>query len=126
VPPEDVAELAESTGTIIYMISTKEAQAEPISTAVFERMSTATGGKAYFAKDWQDEKKAFQDIRDDLGHLYALSYYPAFNPNRGWRNITVKLVGKGMQNYHVRTRTGYRLLLSQSSPSLETSLTQAH
>src|SRR6202041_4084317 len=45
VPPEDVAELAQSTGTIIYMISTREAQLEPISTAVFERMSKATEGK---------------------------------------------------------------------------------
>ena len=59
VPPEDVAELAQSTGTIIYMISTREAQLEPISTAVFERMSKATGGKAYFARNWNDEKKAF-------------------------------------------------------------------
>ena len=115
VPPEDVAELAQSTGTIIYMISTKAAQSEPISTAVFERMSKATGGKAYFSKDWQDEKKAFADIRDDLAHLYALSYYPASNPNRGWRTITVKLVGKNLQKYHVRTRTGYRLLLTQPS-----------
>src|SRR5258708_36385808 len=50
VPPEDVAELPQSTGTIIYMISTKEAQAEPISTAVFERMSKATGGKSYLSQ----------------------------------------------------------------------------
>jgi VWFA-related protein len=125
VPPEDVAELAQSTGTIIYMISTKEAQSEPISTAVFERMSTATGGKAYFSRDWQDEKKAFADIRDDLGHLYALSYYPAFNPNRGWRNITVKLVGKELQKYHVRTRTGYRLLLTQPTAPTEESKIEA-
>ena len=115
VPPEDVAELAQSTGTIIYMISTKQAQAEPVSTAVFERMSKATGGKAYFSKDWRDEKKAFSSIRDDLSHLYALSYYPAPNPNRGWRTITVKLVGKNLQKYHLRTRTGYRLLLTQSA-----------
>jgi Ca-activated chloride channel homolog len=115
VPPEDVAELAQSTGTIIYMISTKAAQSEPISTAVFERMSKATGGKAYFSKDWQDEKKAFESIRDDLGHLYALSYYPAANANRGWRTITVKLVGKNLQKYHVRTRTGYRLILTQTT-----------
>ena len=46
VPPEDVAELAQSTGTIIYMISTRQAEEEPVSTAVFERMSKATGGKA--------------------------------------------------------------------------------
>jgi len=110
VPPEDVAELAQSTGTIIYMISTQQAQSEPVSTAVFERMSKATGGKAYFAKSWKDEKDAFASIRDDLAHLYALSYYPQQNPNRGWRAISVKLVGKNMQRYRVRTRDGYRLL----------------
>jgi len=119
VPPEDVAELAQSTGTIIYMISTKQAQDEPISTAVFERMSKATGGKAYFSKNWQDEKKAFSSIRDDLAHLYALSYYPQPNPNRGWRTITVKLVGKNLQKYHVRTRTGYRLIQTQISSVAE-------
>jgi Ca-activated chloride channel family protein len=109
VPPEDVAELAQSTGTIIYMISTREAQLEPISTAVFERMSKATGGKAYFARSWNDEKKAFAFIQEDLAHLYSLSYYPQPNPSQGWRTITVKLVGKDMQKYHVRTRAGYRL-----------------
>jgi Ca-activated chloride channel homolog len=116
VPPEDVAELAQSTGTIIYMISTQAAEAEPVSTAVFERMSKATGGKAYFSKDWQSEKQAFASIRDDLAHLYAISYYPQPNPNRGWRNISVKLVGKNLQKYHIRTRAGYRLLqTSQAS-----------
>jgi Ca-activated chloride channel homolog len=114
VPPEDVAELAQSTGTIIYMISTRQAQDEPISTAVFERMSKATGGKAYFAKNWKDEQQAFASIRDDLGHLYSMSYYPQPNSNRGWRTITVKLLGKNMQHYHVRTRTGYRLLQTQA------------
>jgi Ca-activated chloride channel homolog len=110
VPPEDVAELAQSTGTIIYMISTRKAEEEPVSTAVFERMSKATGGKAYFSKDWKDEQQAFGSIRDDLAHLYSLSYYPQPNPNRGWRTITVKLVGKDLQKYHIRTRDGYRLL----------------
>ena len=45
VPPEDVAELAQSTGTIIYIVSTRLAQIEPVSAAAFERMSKATGGK---------------------------------------------------------------------------------
>jgi Ca-activated chloride channel homolog len=108
VPPEDVAELAQSTGTAIYMISTNQAHLEPISTAVFERMTAATGGKAYFAKSWKDEKRAFASIRDDLAHLYSLSYYPRPNPNRGWRAITVKLVGDRLKKYRIRTRDGYR------------------
>jgi Ca-activated chloride channel homolog len=108
VPPEDVAELAQSTGTAIYMISTQLAKLEPVSTAVFERMTAATGGKAYFAKNWRDEQRAFASIRDDLAHLYSLSYYPQANPNRGWRAITVKLVGDRLKKYHIRTRNGYR------------------
>ena len=108
VPPEDVAELAQSAGIPIYMISTREARLEPVSTAVFERMTAATGGKAYFSKNWRDERKAFASIRDDLGHLYALSYYPKTNANHGWRNITVKLLGDHLKNYRVRTRNGYR------------------
>jgi Ca-activated chloride channel homolog len=108
VPPEDVAELAQSTGVSIYMISTQQARIEPVSTAVFERMTAATGGKAYFAKTWRDEKKAFAAIRDDLGHLYSLNYYPQPNPNRGWRTIKVKLVGDRLKKYQIRTRNGYR------------------
>ena len=115
VPPEDVAELAQSTGTAIYMISTQEAQLEPVSTAVFERMTAATGGKAYFAKNWRDEKRAFASIRDDLAHLYSLSYYPQPNPNRGWRAITVKLVSEHQKKYHLRTRNGYRPLPTRFS-----------
>ncbi len=110
VPPEDVAELAQSTGTLIYIISTRQAETDPISAAAFERMSRTSGGKAYFAKNWREEKQAFASIREDLGHLYTLSYYPQPNPNRGWRTIHVRLVGKNMQKYRIRTRDGYRLL----------------
>ncbi len=119
VPPEDVAELAQSTGTIIYIISTRQAQDDPVSAAAFERMSRVSGGKAYFAKNWREENQAFASIRDDLVHLYTLSYYPQANPNRGWRSIKVKLVGKNLQKYHLRTRDGYRLLPTTARPSDE-------
>ena len=103
VAPEDITELAQLQGIPIYMISTREANKEPISTAVFERMSLATGGKAYFAKTWSEQQLAFSSIREDLAHLYSLSYYPQANPNRGWRTIKVKLVGERLKNYRLRT-----------------------
>ena len=108
VPPEDVAEFAQSAGVSVYMISTQEARLEPVSTAVFDRMTAATGGKAYFAKSWRDEERAFASIRDDLAHLYSISYYPKPNPNSGWRSVTVKLAGDRLKKYKVRTRNGYR------------------
>jgi VWFA-related protein len=115
VPPEDVAELAQSAGVSIYMISTQKARLEPVSTAVFDRMTAATGGKAYFAKDWKDEHRAFASIRDDLAHLYSISYYPKPNVNTGWRAINVRLVGDQLKKCRVRTRNGYRLQPSRFS-----------
>ena len=123
VPPEDISELAQSTGTIIYMISTRAAQSEPVSTAVFERMTKATGGRVFFAKEWKDEKQAFAAIRDDLAHLYTLSYYPQANGNRGFRKITVKLAGKDLQHYRIRTREGYRLLHTSERAGAEAAST---
>ncbi|MGH9451542.1 MAG: VWA domain-containing protein [Terriglobia bacterium] len=109
IAPENVLDLAQSEGVPIYMVCTRKAQLDPVSTAVFNRMSAATGGQAYFSKNWEDEQKAFRSIRDDLAHLYSITYYPQPNQNRGWRKITVRLVGvEHSKKYHIRTRTGYR------------------
>ena len=110
VPPEDVGELAQSLGIPIYMVSTHEAKLDAVTAAVFARISANTGGEAYFAKNWKDQEQAFTSIRDDLAHLYLVSYYPQPNPNRGWRAITVKLAGEKAKQYHIRTREGYRPL----------------
>jgi len=124
VPPEDVAEFAQSAGISVYMISTQAAKMEPVSTAVFERMTAATGGKAYFARSWKDERRAFTFIEDDLAHLYSLSYYPKPNPNSGWRSITVKLVGEKAKKYKIRTRNGYRLQPNRFSAGHPTTVSE--
>lgn len=113
VPPENVAELAQSLGVPIYMVSTREARLDPISTVVFERMSANTGGRAFFARNWTEQTRAFAAVRNDLNNLYLLSYYPLPNPNRGWREISVRLVGPRFRNLTVRTRSGYRPLPPQ-------------
>ena len=117
VAPEDISDLAQSEGIPIYVISTREAKQDPISSTVFERMTRATGGEVYFARSWKRQQQAFAAIREDIGHLYSLSYYPKNNPNRGWRSIEVRLTGQaGKKKYHVRTRSGYRPRLATTIP----------
>jgi Ca-activated chloride channel homolog len=115
VSPEDVDELAQSEGVPIYMISTREAKLNASSAAVFARMTASTGGEAYFAKSWKDQRDAFTSIRDDLAHLYFMSYYPQPNPNRGWRAISVKLSNPKYKKYRIRTRSGYRPIPARAS-----------
>ena len=108
VTPEDIGELAQSEGIPIYVVSTQQAALDPVSIGVFRQMSAATGGQSYFAKNWKDERKAFDSIRNDVAHLYGLSYYPQPNPNRGWRTIKIRLLGEAAKKYRLRTRSGYR------------------
>ncbi len=108
VSPEAVREVAENEGIPIYMISTQDISKDDISSTVFQRLASRTGGKTYFARTWQRQTQAFNSIREDLAHLYLLSYYPAPNANLNWRSITVELAGENAKKYRIRTRSGYR------------------
>jgi len=108
VAPSDVQAVAEDEGIPIYVISTNEVNKDPISSTVFKRISTRTGGKSYFAKTWQKQVEAFESIREDLGNSYTVTYYPQPNPNEGFRKITVELVTDIGKKYRVQCRPGYR------------------
>ncbi len=108
ISPDDVRSLAEDEGIPIYVISTNEVNRDPISSAVFQRLTNRTGGKAYFARTWQKQIEAFESIREDLGNSYTVTYYPAPNPNEGFRRITVEIISDAAKRYRVRARPGYR------------------
>jgi VWFA-related protein len=108
VAPDDVRAVAEDEGIPIYVISTNEVTKDPVSSNVFKRISTGTGGKSYFAKTWQKQVEAFEAIREDLGNSYTVTYYPQPNPNEGFRKISVEIVSDAGKKYRVQARPGYR------------------
>jgi len=108
VAPDDVRAVAEDEGVPIYVISTNEVNKDPISSGVFRRITTRTGGRAYWAKTWQKQVEAFEAIREDLGNSYTITYYPAPNPNEGFRRISVEIASDVGKKYRVRARPGYR------------------
>jgi len=108
VAPDDVRVVAENEGIPIYVISTAEVNKDPISSGVFRRLSANTGGKAYWARSWQKQMEAFEDIREDMSNSYTVTYYPAANPNDGYRKIHVEIVSDPGKKYRVRCRPGYQ------------------
>jgi Ca-activated chloride channel family protein len=108
VAPDDVRAVAEDEGISIYTISTNEVTKDAISSGVLKRIAQRTGGKAYWAGTWQKQVEAFESIREDLGNSYTITYYPAPNPNEGFRKIAVEILNDPGKKYRVRTRPGYR------------------
>ena len=108
VAPDDVRAVAEDEGIPIYVISTNEVNKDSISSSVFRRLTARTGGKAYWARTWQKQVEAFESIREDLGNSYTVTYYPAPNPNEGFRKISVEMVNDTGKKLRVRARPGYR------------------
>ena len=108
VAPDDVRAVAEDEGIPIYVISTNEVNKDAISSSVFKRLATNTGGQTYFAGTWQKQVEAFESIREDLGNSYTVTYYPQMNPNEGFRKIAVNVVGEAGRKFKVQARPGYR------------------
>lgn len=108
VAPDDVRAVAEDEGIPIYVISTNEVNKDAISSGVFKRITSRTGGKAYWAKTWQKQVEAFESIREDLGNSYTVTYYPQANPNEGFRKISVEIPSDVGKKWRVHNRPGYR------------------
>jgi Ca-activated chloride channel homolog len=108
VSPSDVSRVAEDEGIPIYTISTNEVSSDEVSSNAFRRLALRTGGKSYWARTWQRQVEAFEDIREDLGNAYTVTYYPATNPNEGFRKIAVEIVSDPGKRYRVHARPGYR------------------
>ena len=108
VAPDDVRAVAEDEGIAIYTISTNEVNKDAISSGSLRRIAQRTGGKAYWARTWQKQVEAFESIREDLGNSYTITYYPAPNPNEGFRKIAVEIISDPGKKFRVHTRPGYR------------------
>jgi len=108
VAPDDVRAVAEDEGIPIYVISTAEVNKDPISSNVFRRLAQRTGGKAYWAHSWQKQVEALEDVREEMSNAYTVTYYPAANPNEGFRRLLVEVVNDPGKKLRVKYRPGYR------------------
>jgi VWFA-related protein len=108
VAPDDVRAVAEDEGIPIYVISTSEVNKDPISSAVFRRMAQQTGGKAFWARTWQKQVEALEDVREEMSNAYTVTYYPAANPNEGFRKLSVEIISDPGKKLRLKYRPGYR------------------
>ena len=106
VTREEAIEMAQRAEAIIYTISTNVSGSKGAGDKVLERISDATGGRAFFPFQIRDVSNAFAEIQEELRSQYAVSYKPAdFKPDGHFR--TIEIVANDRKNFRVRARRGY-------------------
>ena len=104
VTREEAIEMALRANTIVYTISTNFPSGGG-GDKVLQRISEATGGRAFQPFQLTDVANAFAQIQDDLRSQYELSYRPEnFAHDGRYRTIAITALHKGLK---VRSRSGY-------------------
>ncbi len=106
VSREETIEMAQRAEVILYTISTNISGAKNKGDKILERMSEATGGRAFFPFKIQDVADAFTEIQDELRSQYALSYRPPELIADG-RFRPIEITALNPKNLRVRSRHGY-------------------
>lgn len=105
--PDDVGTVAEDEGIPVYVISTLDSGKDGVTAAALGRLTARTGGALFLRRKWQAVAEAFTTIQEDIGASYTAYYYPAANPNEGFRRLTVEAAAPNGQTCKIRSRTGY-------------------
>ncbi|MEM6794526.1 MAG: VWA domain-containing protein [Acidobacteriota bacterium] len=105
--------IAKEMGVPIYLILMKGRPEESAFrgllsrsfTSRANRLTEATGGRVFYAKEYEDLGEVYDEIEEELRSQYLLAYYPQnVDRDRGWRDVDVELVRRDLKP---RTLTGY-------------------
>jgi VWFA-related protein len=104
----DITTLAEESSAVIYtigMFSPSDADADPV---ILKRLAQATGGEAFFPKEFSEVPDVCAHIAGDIRNQYMIGYVSTGAPEtHSFRTVRLEAVAPGQGKLRVRTRTGY-------------------
>jgi len=106
----DMLDLCKASDVTVYAVGYMEHQGSGRmqQRAELERVSSLTGGQAYFPGVAKDLDGVFEKIREELAGRYALGYLSTDPRTDGaWRAVDIKLLRKDLKGVRLRTRSGY-------------------
>ena len=106
-PLETAIAQVEGSDAMIYAVGQGRAVSSKELQKLLQRLTTTSGGRAFFSNAPSKLDEIFAEILDDLHHQYLLAYPAPGNERDGkWHRLAV-VANDG--KYHVRARQGYRL-----------------
>jgi Ca-activated chloride channel homolog len=106
----DMLDLCKASDVTVYAVGYMEHQGSGRlqQRAELERVSSLTGGQAYFPGVAKDLDGVFEKIREELAGRYSLGYLSTDPRTDGaWREVEIKLLRKDLKGVRLRTRSGY-------------------
>jgi Ca-activated chloride channel homolog len=104
----EVLKLAGLSNTLVYTIGIFDAEDADRNPEVLKRLAHATGGEAYFPRQYSEVAAICERIARDIRHQYTLGYVSADVLRPGaWRTIHVVARPGATPKLTVRTRSGY-------------------
>ena len=102
---DDAIKMCQRAETIVYTISTDTSPSRDRGDDILSKISTATGGTAFFPKQLEDMSNDFKAVQTELRSQYALAYKPSdFKTDGSFRTIYLEALDR---HYSVRARKGY-------------------
>lgn len=106
VPRETVERRAETSDAVLYMIGQGRAIQSATLKDLCERLAQKSGGRAFFPRQMDELRVAFDQILEELSNQYLLGYVPPSQKRDStWHRIRVEVAGG---KHEVRARQGYR------------------
>ena len=106
----EMLDLCKASDVTVYAIGYMEHQGSGRmqQRSELERVTSLTGGLAYFPGAAKDLDGVFDKIKDELAGRYSLGY-TSTNPRTdgSWRPVEIKLLRGDLKGAKLRTRTGY-------------------
>jgi Ca-activated chloride channel homolog len=106
----DVRRSLEESDVIIYGVGIGTVYSRASTgRETLEKLSAASGGRAFFPGGGAEVSEAFERIALELRHQYLISYKPSNLAGRGeWHRVKVKVTAPpGQRRVRVRSREGY-------------------
>jgi len=104
----EVTALAEESSAVIYtigMFTSDDAEADP---GVLKRLAKATGGEAFFPKQFSEAGDICAHIAGDIRNQYMIGYVSTnTKPVGSLRAVRLEAAAPGRGKLRVRTRAGY-------------------
>jgi VWFA-related protein len=102
---DDAIKMCQRAETIVYAISTNWTPSRGKGDDVLQKISEATGGRAFYPPSVEEISNGFNSIEEELRSQYDLTYTPAdFKADGAFRTI---YLFANDRRYQVRARKGY-------------------